>query len=98
MSDTRHQPPERGELFRLDQEILGFLQMVQRCFGRIPGVAYFLFAAVQRRFGPLAFGDLFGRDIDADNFAARAAQRMPIGAPEPLLDLVRRAGRQPRCQ
>jgi hypothetical protein len=36
MGDTRHQPPERCELFRLDQGILGLAQVLQGRFGRIP--------------------------------------------------------------
>ena len=81
MRDARHQPPEGCEFFRFDQEVLGLLQMAQRRFGRIPGAAQLPFTGVQRGLGALALGDLFGRDVDADDLAGRIAQRMPIRHP-----------------
>ena len=46
------------------------------------------FAGLQRCFRTLALGDLFRSDIDGDDFAARAAQRVPIGDPKPLVGLI----------
>src|ERR1700730_19415972 len=39
------------------------------------------------RFG-ITLGDLFRSNVDGDNFAARAAQRMPIDDPKPFSGLV----------
>ena len=55
--------------------------MVQRRFGRIPRPAQFTLAA-------FSLGDLFGRDVDADDVAGRPALRMPMRDPEPLLRLI----------
>ena len=46
------------------------------------------FAGLQCRFRALTFGDLFRSDVDADNFAARAAERVPISDPKPFVGLV----------
>src|SRR5260370_7420605 len=46
------------------------------------------FAGLQRGFRALAFCDLFSSDVDTDNFAALAAQRMPIGDPKPFVSLI----------
>ena len=88
MGNARHQSPEGGELFGLDQRILRLPQVSQRRFGRIPGAADLAFAFLQRGLRALAIGNLFRGDVDADNFTTRAAQGMPIGDPKPLVDLV----------
>ena len=69
MRDTRDEPPEGREFFRFDQEVLGLLQMSQRRFGRILCAAQLPFTGMQRGLGALALGDLFRRDVDADDFA-----------------------------
>ena len=46
MGDARHQPPECGELFRLDQRILGLAQVPQRRFGGVLGLAHLQLAAL----------------------------------------------------
>src|SRR5229473_6831286 len=46
------------------------------------------FAGLQRGFGALALGDLFCSNVDSDNFAGRAAERMPISDPESLIGLI----------
>ena len=88
MRNPRHQSPKSCEFFRFDQKVLGLLQIVQRRFGRIPRVAELSFARPQRSLRALAFGDLFCGNVDADDFAAWAAQRMPISDPKPLVGLV----------
>lgn len=40
-----------------------------------------LLAGSKRRFRLLAFGQLIGRDIDADDRSVRAVHRMPIDHP-----------------
>ena len=82
MRDTRHQPAEGCQFFRLDQGGLGLPQIPQRRLGGIAGAADLAFA-------PLALGDLFGGDIDADNVAIRTALRMPIGDPAALVIMAR---------
>ena len=38
--------------------------------------------------GPLALGDLLGGNIDGNDLATRRTQRVPIGNPGTLLDLI----------
>src|SRR5258707_11068719 len=46
------------------------------------------FAGRERCLGALALGDLFSRDVDADDLAVTVAMRMPIGDPETLVGLI----------
>jgi len=43
---------------------------------------------LQRCFRTLAFRDLFGGDVDADDFTGCIAQRMPIGDPRTFVGLI----------
>jgi hypothetical protein len=81
MGDPGHHPAERGKLRGLDQRFLGFPQMPQRGFGRIPRKTHFLL-------GSLAFGDFFGSDVDSYNLAAGRAKRVPVGDPEAFFGLI----------
>src|SRR5258705_8482564 len=64
MCDARNQPAEGGKLLGLDQRLLGLAQISQRSLRGVSGVANFLL-------GTLAFGDLFGGDVDRNDLAAR---------------------------
>ena len=81
MGNSRHQAPQRGKLFGFDQRVLGLTQMSQSRLGGILGLADFLL-------GPLALGDLLGGNIDGNDLATRRTQRVPIGNPGTLLDLI----------
>ena len=88
MRHTGHQPPKSGEFFAFDQGVLRLGQIAQGSLGRIPGFSRLAFTRLQCRFGALAFGDFFGRHVDADNLAGPVAQRVPIGDPCTFLRLV----------
>ena len=64
MCDARNQPAEGGKFLGLDQRLLGLAQISQRSLRGVSGVADFLL-------GTLAFGDLFGGDVDRNDLAAR---------------------------
>ena len=76
MGDARHQPPERGELFRLDQRILGLAQIAQRRFGGILGLAHLQFAA-------LALADVERDGDDVLDLAVGIEQRQLVDQPLP---------------
>ena len=48
-----------------------------------------MYVSSEHRFGALALGDFFSRDVDSDNFAFSIAQRMPIGDPPAFFGFVR---------
>ncbi len=78
MGDARHQPPERGELFRLDQRVLGLPQIAQRRFGGILGLAHLLFAA-------LALADIERNRDDVLDLAVGVEQRQLVHQPLPQI-------------
>ena len=78
MGDARHQPPECGELFRLDQRVLGLPQIAQRRFRGILGLAHLLFAA-------LALADVERDGDDALDLAIGVEQRQLVHQPLPQI-------------
>jgi hypothetical protein len=67
--------PDAGAFpcLRLDALLQGFGKLAKPCL-----------ACGQRGLGALAFGDLLGNHIDADDGALRTPRRMPAGKPESL--------------
>ena len=76
MGDARHQPPERRELFGLDQRVLGLAQIAQRRFGGILGLAHLLLAA-------LALADIERDGDDIFDLAVGIEQRQLVHQPMP---------------
>ena len=76
VGDAGHQPPERCELFRLDQRMLGLAQIAQRRFGGILGLAHLQFAA-------LALADIERDGDDALDLAVGVEQRQLVDQPLP---------------
>ena len=76
VGDARHQPPERRELFRLDQRVLGLAQIAQRRFGGILGLAHLQFAA-------LALADVERDGDDVLDLAVGIEQRQLVDQPLP---------------
>ena len=76
MGDAGHQPAERGELFRLDQRILGFAQIAQRRLRGVLGLAHFLLAA-------LALADIQRHGDDVLDFAIGVDDRQLVDQPLP---------------
>ena len=74
MGDTGHQPPESGELFRLDQRVLGFPQIAQRRFGRILCFTHLLFVA-------LTLADIHRNGDDVLDLAVGIQQRKLVHQP-----------------
>ncbi len=71
----------RAASFSASTRIPDLAQISQRSLRSVSGLADFMF-------GALAFGNLFGGDVDCNDLAARRTQRVPIRHPRTFLHLV----------